>query len=122
MTAPTLSYVSPRQATPTIWLHYAAFACGVIPLAVGTIIFLLFLAIRDEVLAMFGLLTIFGGTFLAFIGFVCAGVYFYQAKRASPEDAAVARRQLRRDLAIIIANFPIAFVMSWIGIEMLQRM
>jgi hypothetical protein len=44
-----------------------------------------------------------------------------QSKRAAPELRTRARRQIQIDVAIIIANFPIAFVMAWIGTQMMSH-
>ena len=122
MSVPTLlSYDSPTRPTPTVWLHYVALACGLIPLGVGTAFFMLFLILRTEDIALLGFVTILVGSCLAFVGFVCVGVYFYQARRAAPEDAVVARRRVLIDLGIIIANFPIAFGMAWGGLWLMSR-
>lgn len=121
MTVPTLSYDSPTRPTPSVWLHYVALTCGLIPLGAGTIIFLAFLAFRHLDIAFLGLVTILVGTCLAFVGVTCAGVYLFQAKRADPDVGTVARRRAKIDLAVIIANFPIAFGMAWAGIWLLSR-
>jgi hypothetical protein len=121
VSVPTLSYDSPREPTPTIWLHYIARACGLLPLIVGTSIFLLFLVFRENDLAILGFFTILGGSCLAFVGLVCAVVFHVQARRATPDVRQRAQRQALLDGAIIIANFPIAFVMAWIGTEMMSH-
>jgi hypothetical protein len=122
MSGPTLlSYDSPTRPTPTVWLHYVALACGLIPLGIGTALFVLFLTFRTEDVALLGFITIFVGSCLAFVGFACIGVYYFQARRAAPEDAAVARRRVLIDLGIITANFPIAFGMAWGGLWLMSR-
>jgi hypothetical protein len=114
-----LSYGTPRHPTPTIWLHHVARLCGVAPLGFGTLVFVMFLMTRDETFAVLGFFTILAGIGLAFVGIVCAAVYLYQAKRAGPEDRDRALRQGHRDVLIILANFPIAFVMAWAGVSMI---
>ena len=121
MTAPLLSYDSPTRPTPSVWLHYVALTCGLIPLGAGTTIFLAFLVFRHFDIAMLGFITILVGTCLAFVGVVCAGVYLFQGRRADPDEGILARRRAKIDLAIIIANFPIAFGMAWAGIWLLSR-
>jgi hypothetical protein len=121
MTAPLLAYDTPHYPRPSVALHYVALACGLLPLGIGTAIFVLYLFFRFEDLAVYGIFTILGGTCLALIGFVCAGVYFFQAGRAAPEDGAVARRRVKIDVGIILANFPIAFAMAWAGIYLMSR-
>jgi protein-S-isoprenylcysteine O-methyltransferase Ste14 len=116
-----LGYATPTAPTPTVWLHYIARVCGVLPLGFGSVIFLLFLIFRATDLAIAGLFTIFGGTCLAFIGLVCAIVFHFQARRAAPQIRQRAQRQALIDGAIIVANFPIAFVMAWIGIGMVSH-
>jgi hypothetical protein len=121
MSVPTLSYDTPREPTPTGWLHYVARTCGVLPLAFGTLVFLLFLIFRENDIAILGFFTIIGGTCLAFVGLVCAVVFHFQARRAPPDVRRRAQRQALIDGAIILANFPIAFVMAWIGTEMMSH-
>ena len=116
-----LSYDTPAAPTPTIWLHRTAQLCGVLPLTFGTFIFALFLLTRNHVYAIFGAFTILGGVCMAFIGIVCALVYLYQASRAAPIDRDPARRRAHRDIRIILANFLVAAVMTWIGTAMMSH-
>ena len=118
MSVPTLSSDTPQGPTPTIWLHYVARTCGVLPLIVGTLVFFLFLVLRESDLAVLGLFTILGGTCLAFVGLVCALVFHFQAKRAAPDVRRRAQRLALIDGAIIMANFPVAVVMAMIGSAM----
>ena len=67
----------------------------------------------------FGFLTILAGAGLAAVGLLCATVYLFQAKHAAPDEAARARRDAHRVIALIIANFFIAFVMAWIGLHLM---
>jgi protein-S-isoprenylcysteine O-methyltransferase Ste14 len=115
-----LAYATPTEPTPTVWLHHIARVCGVLPLGFGTVIFLLFLIFRATDLAFAGFFTIIGGTCLAFIGLVCATVFHFQARRSAPEVRQRAQRQALIDGAIIVANFPTAFVMVWIGTAMMS--
>ena len=119
MTTEPLAYDTPRPPTPTIWLHHVAQTCGVAPLVVGSAVFLMFLLTRDEAFALAGFLTILGGTCLAFVGTVCAGVYLFQAKRAAAAERLLARQRGHRDLQIIMANFLIAALMTWVGVAMM---
>ena len=98
-----------------------ALACGLIPLGIGTVVFVLFLIFRTEDFALFGFLTILVGSCLAGVGFVCLCVYFYQSRRAAPDDAAIARRRVQFDLGVIVANFSIAFGMAWLGLWLMSR-
>jgi hypothetical protein len=122
MNVQPLSYDTPLQPKPTRALYTIALACGLLPLGVGTIIFLLFLLIRSPILAAFGFLTILGGTCLAVVGFACAAVYLFQAKHAAPEEADRARRDAHKVFALIIADFLAAFAMAWIGISLMPMM
>ena len=121
MTAQPLAYDTPRHPVPTVWLHYVGLACGLIPLGIGTTVFVLYLIFRTEDIALYGFLTILVGCCLAFVGFACAGVYLYQSRRAAVEDAALARRRAGIDLAVIAANFPLAFGMAWRGLWLMSR-
>lgn len=121
MSAPLLAYDTPRHPRPSVALHYVALMCGLLPLGVGTALFVLYLIFRVDDVAVLGVFTILGGICLAVIGFVCAGVYFIQAGRAAPEDGAVARRRATIDVVVIIANFPIAFAMAWAGLYLMSR-
>jgi hypothetical protein len=115
-----LSYDTRREPRPTIWLHYVSRVSGLLPMFVGTLIFFTFLITRWRPCVGLGLLTIVGGTCLAFIGAVCACVYLYQASRASDEEKNIARRRAFFSLAIIIANFPAALVMAWLSLGLLK--
>jgi hypothetical protein len=108
MMSQMLAYDTPRAPMPTIWLHYIARICGLLPLSIGTLIFFVFLTTRWRSCVGFGLLTVLGGTCMAFVGAVCACVYLYQASRASEEERGIARRRAFFSIAIIIANFPTA--------------
>lgn len=102
-------------------LHGIAMICGFVPLVAGSVVFLLYLLIRDQALTGIGLVVIFIGLCCAFIGLVCAGIFYYQAKSADPAEATIAKRRAKLDIAIILANFPIAFVMAGIGIWLMSR-
>ena len=121
MTLQPLAYDTPTYPKPTAWLHYIALACGLIPLGIGTVLFVLFLIFRTQDIALLGFITIMVGSSMAFVGFVCVGVYFFQSRRAAPDDAAVARRRVLVDLGIIIGNFPIAYGMAWAGLWLMAR-
>jgi hypothetical protein len=114
-----LSYDTPRAAAPTAWLHYVARICGIAPLVVGMLVFLLFLITREEGFAFAGFLTILAGTCLAMVGIVCAGVFLYQARALPRDERAAARLLGHHDIQIILANFLVAGVMAWAGIRML---
>jgi hypothetical protein len=115
MTPQPLAYQTPAAQPPTVLLHQIAQLCGVLPLAFGTLIFLMFLATRDGLFVLLGMWTIVGGLGAAFVGVVCAGVYLFQAQRGDPHEHAAARRSGYRDIAIIAMNFPVALVMVLIG-------
>ena len=86
MTQP-LSYSPPEAPTPTIVLHQIARLCGVVPLAFGTFVFVVFLMTRNPELTLVGGVTVLVGSCMALVGIVCALVYLYQAHRAAPDSA-----------------------------------
>jgi len=120
MTTNTLEYDRARNPKPMIALHYIARVCGVGPMALGILVFLLFLVTRHMDFALFGFMTILGGCAAAFVGFVCLAVYWFQATRANPDDAAIARRHAKRDALILLINFPLAAALAAIGLAMLR--
>ena len=119
MTQP-LSYSSPEPPTPTIALHQIAQLCGVVPLGLGTFVFLMFLLTRDRGYALLGAATVLLGVCMAFVGAVCALVYLYHANRAAPNERTRARRLGQIDIAVILINFPVALLMALIGGMMLD--
>lgn len=116
-----LGYDSVRRPKPMLVLHGIAMICGFVPLVAGSVVFLLYLVVRDQSLAGIGFVVILVGSCCAFVGLVCASVYFFQAKNADPSEAVVAKRRVKWDVAIILANFPIAFFMAAIGIWLMTR-
>ena len=76
--------------------------CGALPLAVGTVVFALWLATGDRDLHAVGLLTILGGLLLFLVGTICLVA---DAAKSAPggrwKRAAVA--------LLLLANFPAAF-------------
>jgi hypothetical protein len=104
-----------------IWLHRIALACALVPMAVGILTFLLFVATRSLDFAILGFMTLFGGCALAFVGSVCLGVYRFQASRAAPDEAAIARRRAKHDLFLLLANFPLAVVLALAGLGIMNH-
>jgi len=117
----TLEYDRGQPATPMIALHYIALICALGPMIIGVVVFLLYVVTRHGDFALFGFMTILGGCAATFAGAVCLGVYWYQAGRANAEDAAVARRNAKRDAVLMLANFPLAAVLAGIGIFMMSQ-
>ena len=120
-TTATLEYDRGRPATPMVALHYVARVCALGPMIVGVLVFLLYVVTRHMEFALLGFMTILGGCAATFVGGVCLGVYWYQAGRASANDAAVARRNAKRDLVLLLLNFPLAGVLAFAGITMMQH-
>ena len=117
----TLEYDRGRPATPMVALHYIARVCALGPMIVGVVVFLLYVVTRHLDFAIFGFMTILGGCAATFVGGVCLGVYWYQARRANAEGAAIARRRAKRDAVLLLANFPLAGVLALAGMAMLSR-
>jgi hypothetical protein len=117
----TLDYDRARTPTPMIALHYIALVCALGPMIGGVLVFLLFAATSKLEFAALGLLAIVIGCAAAFIGGVCLAVYWYQARHANPDDAAVARRRAKRDLILLLANFPLAGVLTVASLPMMGR-
>ena len=117
----TLEYDSKLAPTPMVWLHRIALTCGLVPMIVGTAVFLLFVITRSIDFAIFGFFTLIGGCAATFVAAVCLGVYWFQARRATPADADIARRHLKRDAIILVLNFPLGGLFAGIGIWMLNK-
>ena len=117
----TLEYNRARPATPMAALHYIALACALGPMIVGVLTFLLYAVTRHDLFALLGFLTLFGGCAATFIGGVCLGVYWHQAGRANADDAAAARRSAKRDLVLMLVNFPLAGVLAFAGLAIVGQ-
>jgi hypothetical protein len=117
----TLDYDHVQRPVPSIWLYRIALACGLLPMAVGTLVFLGYLVSRDMSFAVLGFFTIFAGLAATFVAAVCLAVYYAQMKRAGEADRVVARRNLWRAAAVVIANFPLAGLYAGVGLFMLNR-
>ena len=68
---PTLDYAPPRRAPLEQKLYRAALFCGSCPLAVGVIVFLLWLPTRASLFVWLGVLTIMSGVVMFGIGGIC---------------------------------------------------
>lgn len=86
------------------WYRVALF-CGLEPLLVGTLIFIAWLISRARWLEYAGLVNIIAGTCLVWVGLVCLGVYFHQARQQ--QVAGYLKRSLLA-LALMVANYPVA--------------
>jgi hypothetical protein len=116
----TLDYNRLPASAPMIWLHRIALACALVPMAVGVLAFLLFVATRSLDFAILGFFTLVAGCALAFVGSVCLGVYRFQASRAAPDEAAIARRRAKRDLFLLLANFPLGVALALGGLAIMD--
>jgi len=120
-TTTTLDYDRSAAPTPMIWLHRIALTCALAPMAAGTLTFILYLATREISFAVIGFFTLLAGCAAAFLGSVCLGVYWFQAGRATPDEAAIARRRAKRDALLILANFPLGIGCAIVGVKMLDH-
>jgi hypothetical protein len=77
-------------------------------------------ATRSLDFAILGFFTLFAGCALAFVGSVCLGVYRFQASRAAPDEAIIARRRAKRDLFLLLANFPLGLVLTLAGLGIMN--
>ncbi len=94
-TSQPLNYDSVRRPKPMVVLHGIALICGTVPLVAGSAVFFLYLLLRAHALAGIGLVVIVVVSCCAFVGLICASVYFVQAKSADPAEATIARRQVK---------------------------
>jgi len=85
--------------------------CGLLPLATGTIIFILWLFTRADILILLGVYTLLAGIVLVLIGAAFLLAYYISAK---PKP-----RALIRPLFWLIINFPIAFLFATFAIDAL---
>jgi cytochrome bd-type quinol oxidase subunit 2 len=68
--------------------------------------------------ALFGFFTLFIGCGSVFIGMVCIGVYWLQARAANEDDRKEAWRKARRAVLLMLVNFPVAGLLAWIGLRL----
>ena len=112
---------STTSTTPNAALHYVALVCALGPMTLGVVAFLLYVVTQHLKFAEVGVLTIVGGCAAAVVGGVCLAVYWRQVGRANADDAAVARRRVTRDAVLLVANFPLATVLTFAGVAMISR-
>jgi hypothetical protein len=97
------------------WLK-ASFAFGATPLAIGTIIFLAWLATRFKSLALAGIFAMYGGAVFVGAGLLCLAVYAV----GSVHSGAVTRRRLVAQsacaLGVLLLNFPAAAAFTYAAI------
>ncbi len=79
--------------------------CGLVPLCTGIFIFLAWLPTRSDWLEIAGIVNLYIGLALFFIGVICLSIYFYTARKKSVvgywKKSIIA-------LAILLANIPVA--------------
>lgn len=78
--------------------------CGLVPLATGTIIFILWLFTRADIFILLGVYTLLAGVVLVLIGAAFLLAYYISAK---PKP-----RALIRPLFWLLINFPVAFLFA----------
>jgi hypothetical protein len=112
-----LDYGVPAKSNAPTVLYRVALLCALLPLSVGTLIFLTYLATESNALTAAGFFTLIGGVILFIVGAGCLlgyGILEFRS-RAMP------RRQLAKRVAIAAVllgiGFPVAWVYAAIGLE-----
>ena len=104
----TLSYANPWAAPRPVnaaGYFWVALICGLVPMAVGTGVFVTWLVTRSNSLPIIGLFTIMGGGFLFVVG-VATLVKYLVDSRSRPVRHWLVRGALAA--TILLANFPLA--------------
>ncbi len=94
----------------TSWLR-AAVVLGLIPLATGTSIFLLWLLTRWDWLMVAGILTVCGGVACVTAGLVCLIAYAVLARRRN--RAGNVKWRVVAVAFLLLVNFPVAGAVTW---------
>ncbi|MDB5298156.1 MAG: hypothetical protein JWO31_4139 [Phycisphaerales bacterium] len=126
--AGTLAYANPAtpRSRPLVRIAYRiAVLCGALPLIVGTVALLGFVIFHHIAFAMSGFLTIVAGVPIFLIGLL-ALIYYYFASTArrvelTDEDWVRVRRKTLIPAALLVANFPVAFLYANAGTYLMSR-
>lgn len=96
-----------------------AIACGAVPLATGTLIYLAWWFTRWDALPGFGLLNIFCGLVLSFVGVICLAGYLINERRSVPRASLVVQALLVSGLLLV--NYPAAAFYALSAIDLMGR-
>jgi hypothetical protein len=112
-----LSYAGAGSEQPSRALYRTALLCGGIPLITGTSILPAFAVTRKENLIIAGMLTIVAGFFAFLVGSVALVRYARDERRrlGSLEWHSGPGRRCLLTAALLLANFPVAYVCEEIG-------
>ncbi|MGQ0633353.1 MAG: hypothetical protein ACT4QC_01985 [Planctomycetaceae bacterium] len=94
---------------PTDPYFRAAVALGLLPLATGIGIFLLWLILRWDWLIFAGILTIYAGVACVAAGFACLVIYIAKTRESRPVTGAATVAAI----LILLANFPCAWAIAY---------
>jgi hypothetical protein len=86
-----------------------ALICGAVPLLLGSLLFLLWIATTWDGLMTAGIFTIYGGLGLFFIGLVALTRYAWLALRAGELPRRKIAGSVATALLLLLANFPVAW-------------
>jgi hypothetical protein len=101
---------STQHCRQSLLLLWTAFACGAIPLAIGSAIYFSFRATRMEWLALAGYFTVLAGLVFVAVGITCLVAYAYRRRDVSARTILVG--------VLLFSNFPMAaiYALSAIGL------
>ena len=96
-----------------LW-HKLAIACGLLPMILGTAIFVAWLITDSDVLEIIGLLLVYGGVALLALGLVCLLAFVSRARKAG-----IAYRRARNwALVVLFLNFPLCAATIFLAFAM----
>lgn len=97
------------------YLYRIAFLCGLLPLTIGTGIYLLWLVTEWDVLMVAGIFTIWGGLACVAIGFIAAAIYAFKLRATGALWGPIAGR-IAKPVGLMLFNLPasiIIFSLAW---------
>jgi len=118
---PVIAYAEPLEQIRYRLLVRISRRFGGWPLAIGVAEFVIFLITRNDFLASIGFFTVLAGTVSVAIGLVCITVYFLINRLDDPSLRKMVNRDTNWTIALLMSNFPVAFVCAWIGIALLDH-
>ena len=103
-----LEYATDEATEPSKIALRTAYICAIVPLGIGIICFLAWLPTHATILARIGIIDLILGVGCAVLGFVCLGIYIWQASQFRPPKRGVLLRRALWAALLIVMNFPAA--------------
>src|SRR5688500_9700170 len=113
-----LDYANVNEITPTHVPYFIGLVCGIVPLGAGVLSLGLYAVTAERLYELTWFLTLLAGAICFVLGGICLAAYRRQARKASPDFAALMRKRFRIALFILLVNLPAAAVCTALGLSM----